>query len=202
MLVQNEINDDIKFLAKSEIRLKILSELNERPNDIRGLVKKTKITYSSVSSNVNKLEANNYIKKVEKKYNRWLNAVNATLKLETNNEEYKPEEDTHITEQNFKKDITVIKEWVGDAEVATNVRPSNITINLEHNQFFGDQFERTRAVSDDGKYLVTTFKIIPPKIVEEQEEVLEETNAPVTKSQDKPRSLAKRFKNWVEKTFK
>lgn len=77
-----------------------------------------------------------------------------------------------------------------------------INDNLEHNQFFGDQFERTRAVSDDGKYLVTTFKIIPPKIVEEQEEVLEETNAPVTKSQDKPRSLAKRFKNWIEKTFK
>lgn len=77
-----------------------------------------------------------------------------------------------------------------------------INDNLEHNQFFGDQFERTRAVSDDGKYLVTTFKIIPPKIVEEKEEVLEETNAPVTKSQDKPRSLAKRFKNWIEKTFK
>lgn len=77
-----------------------------------------------------------------------------------------------------------------------------INDNLEHNQFFGDQFERTRAVSDDGKYLVTTFKIIPPKIVEEKEEVLEETNVPVTKSQDKPRSLAKRFKNWIEKTFK
>lgn len=73
MHVHNEINDDIKFLAKSEIRLKILSELNERPNDIRGLVKKTKITYSSVSSNVNKLEQNNYIKKVEKKY--YLNPI-------------------------------------------------------------------------------------------------------------------------------
>ncbi len=73
MLVQNEINDDIKFLAKSEIRLKILSELNESPDDVKGLVKKTKITYSSVSSNVNKLEANNYIKKVEKKY--YLNPI-------------------------------------------------------------------------------------------------------------------------------
>ena len=54
MNIQNEINDDIKFLAKSEIRLKILSELYKRPDDIKGLVKKTKITYSSVSSNVNK----------------------------------------------------------------------------------------------------------------------------------------------------
>lgn len=73
MNVHNEINDDIKFLAKSEIRLKILSELNERPNDIRGLVNKTKITYSSVSSNVNKLAENNYIKKVEKTY--YLNPI-------------------------------------------------------------------------------------------------------------------------------
>lgn len=68
MNVHKEINDEIKFLAKSEIRLKILSELNKRPDDIRGLVKKTQITYSSVSSNINKLEENNYIKKVEKKY--------------------------------------------------------------------------------------------------------------------------------------
>ena len=68
MHVHHEIKDDIKFLAKSEIRLKILSELYEHPDDIRGLVKKTKITYSSVSSNINKLEANKYIKKVEKKY--------------------------------------------------------------------------------------------------------------------------------------
>ena len=68
MQVHTEINDDIKFLAKSEIRLKILSELNEHPNDIRGLVEKTKITYSSVSSNITKLEAHNYVRKVEKKY--------------------------------------------------------------------------------------------------------------------------------------
>ena len=77
-----------------------------------------------------------------------------------------------------------------------------INDNLEHNQFFGDNFERTRIISDDGKYLVTTFKIIPPKIAEEKEEVLEETNAPTTKSPDKPMSLAKRFKNWIERTFK
>lgn len=68
MYNHSEINEDIRFLAQSEIRLKILSELYKRPNDIPGLVKKTKITYSSVSSNVNKLEENNYIKKVEKKY--------------------------------------------------------------------------------------------------------------------------------------
>ena len=68
MYNHREINDDIRFLAQSEIRLKILSELYKRPDDVRGLVKKTKITYSSVSSNINKLEENNYIKKIQKKY--------------------------------------------------------------------------------------------------------------------------------------
>ena len=68
MYTHNEINDDLKFLAQSEIRLKILSELYEKPNNISGLVKKTKINYSSVSSNVNKLEENEFIHKVEKKY--------------------------------------------------------------------------------------------------------------------------------------
>lgn len=73
MYNHNEINEDIRFLAQSEIRLKILSELYEHPNNIRGLVKKTKITYSSVSNNINKLEENKYIRKVEKKY--YLNPI-------------------------------------------------------------------------------------------------------------------------------
>jgi len=68
MYSQNEINSDIRFLAKSEIRLKILSELDNYPDNVRGLVKRTEITYSSISSNVNKLEENNYIKKIKNKY--------------------------------------------------------------------------------------------------------------------------------------
>lgn len=64
----NEINNDIKFLAKSEIRLKILSELYKNPNNVKGIVKKTKITYSSVSSNLGKLEKKDYITKIDKKY--------------------------------------------------------------------------------------------------------------------------------------
>lgn len=64
----NEINGNLKFLAQSEIRLKILSELYEKPENIRGLVKKTKINYSSVSSNVSKLEENEFIHKIEKEY--------------------------------------------------------------------------------------------------------------------------------------
>lgn len=68
MDMTKDINNDIKFFAKSEIRLKILSELNKQPNNIRGIVKKTKITYSSVSSNIGKLEKRNYITKSNKKY--------------------------------------------------------------------------------------------------------------------------------------
>ena len=68
MDIHNEINKDIKFLAKSEIRLKILSELHNSPYSVHALVKKTKITYSSVSSNITKLEQNNYIKKIKSKY--------------------------------------------------------------------------------------------------------------------------------------
>ena len=68
MIIHNEISDDIKFLAKSEIRLKILSELQNYPNNVHGLVKDTKITYSSVSSNISKLEQNNHIEKINNDY--------------------------------------------------------------------------------------------------------------------------------------
>lgn len=68
MNIHNSVNSDIKFLAKSEIRLKILNELYEKPDSVRGIVKKTKITYSSVSSNIVKLEKNNHIQKIKSKY--------------------------------------------------------------------------------------------------------------------------------------
>lgn len=56
MNIHSAVDNDIKFLAKSEIRLKLLNELYNKPDSVRGLAKKTKITYSSVSSNVLKLE--------------------------------------------------------------------------------------------------------------------------------------------------
>ena len=68
MNFQNEINNDIKFLAQSEIRLKILDELAQTPDNIRGLVKRTEITYSSVSSNLIKLENHNHIQKIDDRY--------------------------------------------------------------------------------------------------------------------------------------
>lgn len=63
-----EMTENMKFFTKSEIRLKILSELDENPLSIKELVKKTKITYSSVSSNISKLEKSDHIEKINNKY--------------------------------------------------------------------------------------------------------------------------------------
>lgn len=65
---QFDINDEIRFLAQSEIRLKILNELYKRPNNAKGLVKKTEMNYSTIASNINKLEQRNHIRKVKNKY--------------------------------------------------------------------------------------------------------------------------------------
>lgn len=94
MHINNEINDEIRFLAQSEIRLKILSELNKHPNNVRGLVKETKITYSSVSSNLNKLEENNYIRKFDGRYH-----VNPLAKI------------YFKTLMDFKKSIEIVKDF-------------------------------------------------------------------------------------------
>lgn len=94
MYINNEINDEIRFLAQSEIRLKILSELNKHPDNVRGIVKETKITYSSVSSNVTKLEENNYIRKLGGKY-----YVNPMAKI------------YFKTLMDFKKSIEIIKDF-------------------------------------------------------------------------------------------
>lgn len=68
-MIQNDnIDNDIKFLAQSEIRLKILCELDKEPNNIRELAKKTNITYSSITSNITKLEKHEYIIKEDNKY--------------------------------------------------------------------------------------------------------------------------------------
>ena len=75
MISHYNLNNDIKFLAKSEIRLKILSELQKKPKSIKEIVKDTKITYSSVSSNLSKLEEHEYIVKHKNKYH--INSLSA-----------------------------------------------------------------------------------------------------------------------------
>ena len=68
MNINNDINNDIKFLVKSDIRLRIISELNKEPNNVSGLVRKTNITYSTISNNIGKLEKHNHITKIKNKY--------------------------------------------------------------------------------------------------------------------------------------
>ena len=68
MMDHYPLNNDITFLAKSEIRLKILSELQKKPQSIQELVKNTNITYSSISSNLSKLEEHDHITKKKNKY--------------------------------------------------------------------------------------------------------------------------------------
>ncbi len=60
----------------------------------------------------------------------FVNKADATLKLDTNKEEIPEEPEEKPTTQNFKKDIKVVKVWQGDSEVASKVRPSDVTINL------------------------------------------------------------------------
>lgn len=69
MRKEKEIDEDMKFLAKSEIRLTILDELLKTPKTIRELSKKTDIPYSSISNNIAKLEESDHIFKIKSKYN-------------------------------------------------------------------------------------------------------------------------------------
>jgi hypothetical protein len=64
-----------------------------------------------------------------------------------------------------------------------------VNSNLEHNEFFGD-FERSRKLSVDGKYVVTTFRIITPEEKDKRNGVIK-SNSPEEKM-----TLGKRIKNW------
>lgn len=66
-----------------------------------------------------------------------------------------------------------------------------VNSNLDHNEFFGD-FERSRKLSDDGKYVVTTFRIITPEEKDKRNGVIK-SNTPEEKM-----TLGKRIKNWFK----
>lgn len=68
MLKTTEIDKDIQFLAKSEIRMLILNELQKQPRTIREISKLTGIAYSSISNNMAKLQENQHIIKTKTKY--------------------------------------------------------------------------------------------------------------------------------------
>lgn len=66
-----------------------------------------------------------------------------------------------------------------------------VNSNLDHNEFFGD-FERSRKLSDAGKYVVATFRIITPEEKDKRNGVIK-SNTPEEKI-----SLGKRIKNWFK----
>ncbi len=91
----------------------------------------------------------------------------------------------------YKKDGTTFEGSeifpVGLIDGATNL---TIMYNLDNNEFFGDNVKMTRELTDDGKYFVTTFAVVP-KLTEEQKK--QKSNS------EQPRSLGKRIKDWWNK---
>ena len=62
------ISEDLKFLPKSLIRLKILKTLYESPMDMKEINHKTKINYSAISNTIHKLELDGYIYRENNSY--------------------------------------------------------------------------------------------------------------------------------------
>ena len=65
---KNLIDDNMMFFVKSEIRLKILTELSIKPQSIKEIVDKTHMAYSSVSNNLNKMEHKHHVTKENRIY--------------------------------------------------------------------------------------------------------------------------------------
>ncbi len=64
----DSILDDVKFLPKSMIRLKILENLYESPMNMKGINQKTKFNYSAISNNMHMLELGGYVYQENKNY--------------------------------------------------------------------------------------------------------------------------------------
>ncbi len=88
------IDNKMMFIVKSEIRLKILTELNARPQTVKEIVDNTNMVYSSVSNNINRLELNDHVQKIDRVY------------------EITPMTRLHFNQlMEFKKSIDVIKNF-------------------------------------------------------------------------------------------
>lgn len=64
----SKVNDELKFLNNSEIRLKILVDLFDGPLKIRELNKNSLLSYSSISSNVHRLIEQGYVEKIHNSF--------------------------------------------------------------------------------------------------------------------------------------
>ena len=62
------VEDELKFLNNSEIRLKVLVDLLNGPLKIRDINRNSLLSYSSVSSNVHKLCKDGYVEKIHNSF--------------------------------------------------------------------------------------------------------------------------------------
>ena len=62
------ISDDVKYVGKSVLRLKIIEALYEKPQDMKELTDNTKLSYSSISSNIHGLELKDMVYRKSNKY--------------------------------------------------------------------------------------------------------------------------------------
>lgn len=62
------VEDELKFLSNSEIRLKVLVDLLDGPLKVRDINKNSLLSYSSVSSNVHKLCKEGYVEKIHNSF--------------------------------------------------------------------------------------------------------------------------------------
>lgn len=63
-----KVADEIKFLTNSIIRLKILNCIFKKPHSMKEINMKTKLSYSSISSNIHGLEVEGYVYRDLNKY--------------------------------------------------------------------------------------------------------------------------------------
>lgn len=75
----NTVEEDLKFVAKSLLRLKILNELYEKPCDMKELTLRTNLNYSSVSTILHSLELKNMVYRKSKKF-YLVNAIKLQMK--------------------------------------------------------------------------------------------------------------------------
>ena len=64
----DEIQNELRFLIGSTVRLKILTYLLHSPSTIKEIYENTNLNYTSITSNLNKLEEKNFLRKEKDKY--------------------------------------------------------------------------------------------------------------------------------------
>lgn len=157
------IEEDLKFLTKSKIRLKILNCLNQAPHTIKEIVKITNLTYSSVSSNINKLEKNNNIYKENNKFKlNYLTKIhlknlldfNQSLEIINNYEEFWNKHNIGDLDYNSIKNITELY----NSEL---VKSTDVDIYKTHNTIIED-FIKSKKIKAIFPYLHPDY----PKIIE------------------------------------